>query len=202
MDRQGMEQRLSSRWQELFWALPPGEMRSKLRALESDMGRILRRCEEWLSAEPGSPLRLQYAEPLIKELASILSASPGDGKKEIGDGGSLNGPSRLGASQNTDTGGEIAKQSAFVDTPLLQAKRRAFDYPNQENLDALIAAAKSEALGHAISCASHYCGWEWNTGNGYGQCRQPRDSDIHYVGTVDSHAFVQRPCDCLNLAIG
>jgi hypothetical protein len=26
----------------------------------------------------------------------------------IGDGGSLNGPSRLGASQNTDTGGEIA----------------------------------------------------------------------------------------------
>ncbi len=34
---------LSSRWQELFWALPQGEMRSKLRALESDIGRALQR---------------------------------------------------------------------------------------------------------------------------------------------------------------
>lgn len=33
---------LSERWQELFWALPPGEMRSKLRALESDIGRMLK----------------------------------------------------------------------------------------------------------------------------------------------------------------
>jgi hypothetical protein len=35
--------RLSERWQELFWALPSGEMRSKLRALEIDIGRMLRR---------------------------------------------------------------------------------------------------------------------------------------------------------------
>jgi hypothetical protein len=33
---------LSARWQELFWALPPGEMRSKLRALEIDTGRAIR----------------------------------------------------------------------------------------------------------------------------------------------------------------
>jgi hypothetical protein len=33
---------LSARWQELFWALPPGEMRHKLRALEIDTGRALR----------------------------------------------------------------------------------------------------------------------------------------------------------------
>jgi len=36
------EQPLSARWQELFWALPPGEMRHKLRALEMDIGRLLR----------------------------------------------------------------------------------------------------------------------------------------------------------------
>jgi hypothetical protein len=35
------DQRLSSRWQELFWALPSGEMRSKLRSLEIDVGREL-----------------------------------------------------------------------------------------------------------------------------------------------------------------
>jgi hypothetical protein len=33
---------LSARWQELFWALPPGEMRSKLRALEIDIGTALK----------------------------------------------------------------------------------------------------------------------------------------------------------------
>ena len=34
----------------------------------------------------------------------------------------------------------------FVDTPLLAAKRRAFDYPSQANLDALIEAAKAEQI--------------------------------------------------------
>lgn len=33
---------LSARWQELFWALPSGPMRSKLRALEIDVSRALR----------------------------------------------------------------------------------------------------------------------------------------------------------------
>lgn len=33
---------LSERWQELFWALPSGPMRSKLRALEIDVSRALR----------------------------------------------------------------------------------------------------------------------------------------------------------------
>jgi hypothetical protein len=33
---------LSARWQELFWALPPGPMRHKLRSLEIDIGRALR----------------------------------------------------------------------------------------------------------------------------------------------------------------
>ncbi len=37
-----MSNDLSARWQELFWALPPGEMRHKLRALEIDIGRALR----------------------------------------------------------------------------------------------------------------------------------------------------------------
>jgi hypothetical protein len=36
------EKALSARWQELFWALPPGPMRSKLRSLEIDIGRALR----------------------------------------------------------------------------------------------------------------------------------------------------------------
>ncbi len=35
------QQCLSARWQELFWALPSGAMRHKLRALEIDMGRAL-----------------------------------------------------------------------------------------------------------------------------------------------------------------
>lgn len=35
-------QPLSARWQELFWALPPGPMRSKLRALEIDFSNALR----------------------------------------------------------------------------------------------------------------------------------------------------------------
>ena len=37
-----LSDRLSERWQELFWALPSGEMRSKLRALEIDIGRMFR----------------------------------------------------------------------------------------------------------------------------------------------------------------
>lgn len=34
--------------------------------------------------------------------------------------------------------------SHWEDTPLLKAKRKAFDYPSQANLDSLIAAAKAE----------------------------------------------------------
>ena len=43
-------ERLSERWQELFWALPSGEMRSKLRALEIDIGRLLRSAGETAKA--------------------------------------------------------------------------------------------------------------------------------------------------------
>lgn len=50
--------------------------------------------------------------------------------------------------------------------------------------------------GHQPTCRSHRCGWEWRSENGAGACRQPRDSEIHYVGTVDSHAFVEQSCDC------
>lgn len=38
-----------------------------------------------------------------------------------------------------------ANQPPFVDTPLLAAKRRAFDNPTQANLDALIKAAMESA---------------------------------------------------------
>jgi len=46
-------QRLSARWQELFWALPPGEMRHKLRSLEIDTGRALRGAEPERRAPEG-----------------------------------------------------------------------------------------------------------------------------------------------------
>lgn len=49
---------------------------------------------------------------------------------------------------------------------------------------------------HQPTCASWRCAWEWRTDNGAGVCRQLRDSEIHYVGTVDSHQFVPRDCDC------
>jgi hypothetical protein len=49
---------------------------------------------------------------------------------------------------------------------------------------------------HPSTCASHLCGREWRTEDGAGVCRQPRDSEIHYVGTVDSHEFIPRLCDC------
>jgi hypothetical protein len=56
-----------------------------------------------------------------------------------------------------------ANEPRFIDTPVLAAKRRAFDYPNQANLDTLIAAVRAEArqetekppLGHVIDC---HCG--------------------------------------------
>lgn len=46
---------LSARWQELFWALPPGELRHKLRALESDIGQALRAASPVPAAPPASP---------------------------------------------------------------------------------------------------------------------------------------------------
>lgn len=45
--------------------------------------------------------------------------------------------------------GSVAQGPAneqHVDTPVLAAKRRAFDNPTQENLDALIAAVRAEAV--------------------------------------------------------
>jgi hypothetical protein len=41
VDAPASPDRLSERWQELFWALPSGEMRSKLRALEIDLSRLV-----------------------------------------------------------------------------------------------------------------------------------------------------------------
>lgn len=43
-------ERLSARWQALFWALPSGPMRSKLRALEIDHGRLLTSHADLLAA--------------------------------------------------------------------------------------------------------------------------------------------------------
>jgi hypothetical protein len=40
----------------------------------------------------------------------------------------------------------VDSNAVFIDTPVLQAKRRAFDDCTQANLDALIAAAKAETL--------------------------------------------------------
>ena len=53
------------------------------------------------------------------ELDEALAAQQA---QELSDGGSLNGPSRLGASQNTDTGGEIRQASPI---PLSAAHEQA-----------------------------------------------------------------------------
>lgn len=50
-------------------------------------------------------------------------------------------------SQNTDIAPIVAESrdgSSFIDTPLLKAKRVAFDNPTIQNLDALISEAKRE----------------------------------------------------------
>lgn len=49
---------------------------------------------------------------------------------------------------------------------------------------------------HAPTCQSWRCAWEWRTESGAGVCRLPKDADIHYVGTVDSHEFKPLPCTC------
>jgi hypothetical protein len=60
---------------------------------------------------------------------------------QIGDGGSLNGPSRLGASQNTDTGGEIANitRGSIED---IQRRCRA----TAERFEALAGPAKVDTV--------------------------------------------------------
>jgi hypothetical protein len=41
-------------------------------------------------------------------------------------------------------------------------------------------------LRHLRSCASHSCA----------VCNQLATSALHYIGTVDSHAYAAQPCDC------
>jgi len=44
-------------WQELFWALPPGPMRSKLRSMEVEFGRLLTEIQQLRSTtEAGEPV--------------------------------------------------------------------------------------------------------------------------------------------------
>jgi hypothetical protein len=66
---------LSARWQELFWALPSGEMRSKLRALEIDVSRLLR------EHDPSS--RWQSITSAPKDLDSPSSVRVDEIRQEI-----------------------------------------------------------------------------------------------------------------------
>jgi hypothetical protein len=61
-----MSDDLSARFQELFWALPSGTMRHKLRSLEIDIGRTLRDVRESLDAlTPGLKTGYDWnADPL------------------------------------------------------------------------------------------------------------------------------------------
>lgn len=65
-----------------------------------------------------------------------------------------------------------------------------------DELEAALSAVPVEPATHQPTCDSWRCGWEWRTENGAGVCRQPPDSEIHYIGTVDSHQFVPRACNC------
>lgn len=73
----------------------------------------------------------------------------------------------------------------------------------RELLSGYLAAAlpaEGPAVDHSPTCSSWRCAWAWRTENGAGVCRQPRDSEIHYVGTVDSHEFAALACDCREAA--
>ncbi len=56
----------------------------------------------------------------------------------------------------------------FVDTPVLAAKRKAFDAPTQENLDALIAAVRAECAakvrGECVWASNENGAWETECG--------------------------------------
>lgn len=67
-------------------------------------------------------------------------------------------------------------------------------YDRIDKAEAALAAVPPAR--HRATCSWWLCGWEWRSENGAGVCRQPRESEIHYIGTVDSHQFVERPCDC------
>lgn len=51
-------------------------------------------------------------------------------------------------------------------------------------------------LRHLSDCQQHTCGRTFQDGPYQNICNQPRDSEIHYAGTPDSHQFHPRPCSC------
>ncbi len=70
---------LSARWQELFWALPPGELRHKLRTLEIDTGAEVSRLREALQLKNDAlqtswadVSRLQQENALLKRSLAML----------------------------------------------------------------------------------------------------------------------------------
>lgn len=77
--------RLSERWQELFWALPPGEMRHKLRSLEIDVGRALRGAPSFSAQkldqiqppqEPQAPTRLRLCPACTRPVRDGVQYCP------------------------------------------------------------------------------------------------------------------------------
>lgn len=49
-----------------------------------------------------------------------------------------------------------------------------------------MASRLTDFVRHRTTCALYHCG----------TCKAPIDSDIHYVGTVDSHVLTPQTCDC------
>lgn len=68
-------------------------------------------------------------------------------------------------SENTDAVAQAREDKPpFVDTPVLSAKRKAFDAPTQENLDLLIAAVEARCADRVREKRIAKEGWSWDAG--------------------------------------
>lgn len=111
-------ERLSSRWQELFWALPPGEMRHKLRSLEIDVSQSLAGSQEIerLKAENEALRRKNVT------LRNAWLTSESDRKAALFDRDRAN-EARTDAERtlNDERAMRLVKQAALIDAKVRQA---------------------------------------------------------------------------------
>jgi hypothetical protein len=74
---------MSSRWQELFWALPPGPMRSKLRSLEIDVSRTGAGGDCAGSGDGNQPIQ-QVIDEMRREAVKVsIAYGPGPFAEEL-----------------------------------------------------------------------------------------------------------------------